>query len=321
MKQTIKKTLSMFLRTLLIIFTVTGCGSENDAAFSDNETESGRKTITVNGTDYFPRQDITVVLLMGIDTTGEMVDSGSYNNDGESDVVALLVFNEESETFSVININRDAMVNMPVLGLGGKKAGTAYQQLALAHTYGTGLEDSCENTKETVSALINNVYIDYYVAVNMSAISIVNDAVDGVTVEITDDFSQKDEQLPLGEVTLMGDQAVNFIRLRKGVGDQLNISRMERHKSYASGFLKAFRQKMDQGETFALSLYETISPYIVTDCSVTVLTSMMERYADYEIVEIVSPEGENVMGEEYFEFYVDEQKLDQLILRLFYEAK
>ena len=121
MKQTIKKTLSMFLRTLLIIFTVTGCGSENDAAFSDNETESGRKTITVNGTDYFPRQDITVVLLMGIDTTGEMVDSGSYNNDGESDVVALLVFNEESETFSVININRDAMVNMPVLGLAAKK--------------------------------------------------------------------------------------------------------------------------------------------------------------------------------------------------------
>ena len=154
MKQTIKKTLSMFLRTLLIIFTVTGCGSENDAAFSDNETsDSGRKTITVNGIDFFPRQDITVVLVMGIDTTGEMVDSGSYNNDGESDVVALLVFNEETETFSVININRDTMVDMPVLGLGGKKAGTAYQQLALAHTYGTGLEDSCENTKETVPLL------------------------------------------------------------------------------------------------------------------------------------------------------------------------
>ena len=250
MKQTIKKTLSMFLRTLLIIFTVTGCGSENDAAFSDNETESGRKTITVNGTDYFPRQDITVVLLMGIDTTGEMVDSGSYNNDGESDVVALLVFNEESETFSVININRDAMVNMPVLGLGGKKAGTAYQQLALAHTYGTGLEDSCENTKETVSALINNVYIDYYVAVNMSAISIVNDAVDGVTVTVTDDFSQKDEQLPLGEVTLMGDQAVNFIRLRKGVGDQLNISRMERHTEYINGFMESLNKKLDSGDSF-----------------------------------------------------------------------
>ena len=321
MKQTIKKTLSMFLRTLLIIFTVTGCGSENDAAFSDNETESGRKTITVNGTDYFPRQDITVVLLMGIDTTGEMVDSGSYNNDGESDVVALLVFNEESETFSVININRDAMVNMPVLGLGGKKAGTAYQQLALAHTYGTGLEDSCENTKETVSALINNVYIDYYVAVNMSAISIVNDAVGGVTVEITDDFSQKDEQLPLGEVTLMGDQAVNFIRLRKGVGDQLNISRMERHTEYINGFMESLNKKLDSGDSFIRNTYEKMSPYMCTDISVNSASTLFNKYKDYQLAEVITPKGENVRGEKFMEFYLDEEAFKEMVINVFYKEK
>jgi hypothetical protein len=48
---------------------------------------------------------------------------------------------------------------------------------------------------------------------------------------------------------------------------------------------------------------------------------MMDRYSDYEIVEIVSPEGENVLGEKYYEFYVDEVKLDELILRLFYAPK
>ena len=45
---------------------------------------------------------------------------------------------------------------------------------------------------------------------------------------------------------------------------------------------------------------------------------MLERYADYELVEIVSTEGENTRGEKYMEFYVDEEKLDELILRLFY---
>ena len=55
--------------------------------------------------------------------------------------------------------------------------------------------------------------------------------------------------------------------------------------------------------------------------SVTVFSDMMTRYSDYEIVEIVSPEGENVLGEKYYEFHVDEEKLDELIVRLFYAPK
>ena len=70
-----------------------------------------------------------------------------------------------------------------------------------------------------------------------------------------------------------------------------------------------------------MSAYEQIQPYIVTDCSVTALSGMLERYSDYEVVEIISPEGENVMGKQYYEFYLDEDALDALILRLFYMPK
>ena len=48
---------------------------------------------------------------------------------------------------------------------------------------------------------------------------------------------------------------------------------------------------------------------------------MMDRFGNYEIGEVVTPEGENVMGEKYFEFYLDEEKLDALILQLFYAPK
>jgi hypothetical protein len=96
---------------------------------------------------------------------------------------------------------------------------------------------------------------------------------------------------------------------------------MERQKEYAMGFMDAFRIGVDSSDTFALQIFDQVSPYIVTDCSVTVLSDMMDRYSDYEIVEIVSPEGENVLGEKYYEFYVDEVKLDELILRLFYAPK
>ena len=321
--------LSVIIGVLLLIVIIIGCGIRfiGSAAFSDGgQTENAagnekRKTVTVDGKDYFPRQDITVILAMGIDTLGEMTDSGSYNNDGEADVVALIVFDEAEENFTILNLNRDTMVEMDVLGIGGKKAGTAFQQLALSHTYGSGLEDSCEHTKDVVSRMLNDIYIDYYIAANMDAIAIGNDAVGGVKVTVLDDFSLVDENLPMGEVTLMGQQAVSYIRTRKDVSDQLNISRMERHKEYINGFMDSLAAKLEQGDMFIFELYENISPYMVSNCSATVLSSMADRYENYTLKEVVSPKGENVLGEKFMEFYLDEQDFQQIILDIFYREK
>jgi LCP family protein required for cell wall assembly len=279
------------------------------------------KTITRNGVDYFPRQDITVLLVMGIDEFGPMEPSDRVGNDGAADMVSLLIFDHTNAETRILALNRDTMLDVDVIGIGGKKAGTTFAQLATAYTYGSGMEDSCENTRDTVSNFINGITIDHYVSANMDAITIVNDALGGVTVNVVDDFSAIDPSIPMGKVTLKGQQAINFVRTRKELGDQLNISRMERHKEYAMGFMDAFRSSVDSSETFALEIFDQVSPYIVTDCSVTVFSDMMTRYSDYEIVEIVSPEGENVLGEKYYEFHVDEEKLDELIVRLFYAPK
>ena len=279
------------------------------------------KTITRDGMDYFPRQDVTTVLVMGIDRYGPVEDSGAYTNPGAADMVMLLIFDETRGVCDVLQFNRDTMVEMPVLGVGGRQAGTYYGQLALSHTYGSGLADSCENTRQTVSDLLYGIDIDYYAALHMDAITILNDAVGGVTVNVTDDFSAVDPTIGLGQVTLRGEQAINFVRTRKDVGDQMNLSRMERHKAYMDGFLAAFRSKREESGDFLLSAYEQAAPYLVTDCSVNVISGMLERYGGYEVGEIVSPEGENVTGEEYMEFYPDREKLDALILRLLYAPK
>jgi LCP family protein required for cell wall assembly len=279
------------------------------------------KTITRNGVDYFPRQDITVLLIMGIDEFGPVKPSEGFGNPGAADVVTLMIFDETNQQTRILSLNRDTMMDVDVLGIGGKKAGTTFMQLAVAHTYGSGMEDSCENTRDTVSNFLYGINIDHYVAANMDAIAIMNDGVGGVTVRVEDDFSAVDPTITKGTVTLKGNQALNYVQTRYDVGDQLNLSRMERQKKYAVGFMEALRTRLANQETLALELYEKVSPYIVTDCSTTVLTNMMSRYADYDIVEIVSPEGENKLGDTYYEFYVDEEKLDSLILRLFYAEK
>lgn len=323
-KGTMKKGVYFCVILLLVLVMLYSGLRLLEPTLSSGESEQNgsnvSKTITRDGVDYYPRQDLTVVLAMGIDQYGIVESSESYNNTGDADMVMLMIFDETNEKCDVLYLNRDTMLEMPVLGIGGKQAGTYYGQLALAHTYGSGLEDSCENVVNTLTDFLPGVTIDYYVSMNMDAISILNDAVDGVTVTVEDDFSNVDPTITMGEMTLRGEQAINFVRTRKDVGDQLNVSRMERQKEYVEGFMDALKAKAEDSEWF-LDTYEAVSPYLVSDCSANVLIGMMERYSDYALGQVVTPEGENVLGEEYYEFYVDEESLDNLLLELFYSPK
>lgn len=288
---------------------------------SYGEPQIVSKTITRDGIDYYPRRDITVMMLLGIDQAGPVEDSGVFTNPGTSDAVMLLIFDEKNETWSILQLNRDTMMDIPVLGLGGKEAGTIFAQLALAHTYGSGLEDSCLNTRKAVSNFLGGISIDYYISMNMDAVAIVNDAVGGVTVTVTDDFSDVDPTLTMGQVTLRGEQALSFVRDRQNVGDQKHVSRMERHREYMEGFTEALGEKLKEGTGFVVETYSAVAPYLVSDCPISSLTAMIERYQDYQFTGVITPEGQSTVGRQYYEFYADEQKLDELVIDLFYAPK
>ena len=283
--------------------------------------ETATKTILKDGVEYFPRQDISVFLLAGIDRTGPVQPSVSYNNSGAADMLALVVLDDTHKNMRVLMLNRDTMLEVPVLGIGGGSAGTIYGQLALAHTYGSGMEDSSENIKNAIGTFLGLRTIDYYMSMNMDVVSLLTDAVGGVSVNVTDDFSAVDPSIPMGETVLTGAQALRFVQSRSGVGDQLNLSRMERHRAFMNGFMVAVDRKMSENSHFALDVYEKISDYIVTDCSTTTFSSVLDRCAEYELVEVVAPAGENKVGEEFMEFYADETALEELVLRLFYSEK
>lgn len=308
---------------LLIVLLYSGLRILESTVLLDRHdpTEGAKKTITVDGVEYFPRQDITVLMVLGIDKKGAMESSGYFRNDGDADVVMLLVLDEEQSKCDVLVLNRDTMLDMSVIGVRGEQAGTSYGQLALAYTYGSGMEDSCENVKRTVSSFLLGANIDYYVSMNMDAIAILNDAVGGVTVEVTEDFSEVDSTIEKGTITLLGQQAVNYLQTRKNVGDQLNVSRMERHKVYMDGFFRSLKKTKQNNQGAITEAYSEVQPYVVTDCSVNMVTMLMSRLSDYEFGSIYAPEGENVMGEEYYEFHVDKDDLTALTLKLFFAEK
>ena len=288
---------------------------------ADPNNVGASKTIVRDGVSYYPRQDITVFLIMGIDEFGPMTESTGFQNSGASDAVMLVIFDHKAEKMDVLSLNRDTMMDIPVLGVGGKPAGTYFGQLALAHTFGSGLEDSCENTKKAVSNFLYGLRIDYYMALNMNAIGILNDAVGGVEVTVTDDFSLVDPSIPMGTVRLSGQQALSFIRQRKDMPSQLNLSRMERQNHYMEQFAHAFQDSVQNSQTFITDTYEQITPYLVSDCSINTISSAMSRFSDYTFGKVITLKGENRQGERYMEFYVEEQNLDDTVLQLFYAPK
>ena len=239
----------------------------------------------------------------------------------EADMIALLIFDESTQSMNIISLNRDTMTDVQVLGIGGKKAGTVHAQLALAHAYGSGLRDSSENLRDTVSMLMYNAQIDYYVTINMEAINLLNDAGGGVTVNVTDDFSAIDPSIPMGQVTLKGQQATNFLRSRYGVGDQMNLTRMQRHQEYIRGFLTALQTKYEAEPSFVLRAFEQINPYMVTNCTTSSISGLLDRYGDFELGEMLTLKGENNAQNEYMEYHLDMDALDELILKYLYSPK
>lgn len=269
------------------------------------------------GIEYIPREGLQTWLLMGIDESGEAVGTESYVGGGQADLQMLLVVDHIHKTWQVLQLNRDSMVEVPVLGVTGKVIGTEFEQLALAHSYGDGRKKSCENTVTTVSHLLGGQKIDGYMAVNMDAVALLNDLVGGVPVEITSDFSAVDPSLQEGTVvTLQAEQALTFVRARKDVDDQSNLSRMARQRQY----LAALQQQMErQDANFAVRAYDAIFDYMVTNMGSKTVAEIGEYLQTYTELDLLTMEGESKIEDGYVAYYLDEDSLQQTILQLFYQ--
>ena len=272
-----------------------------------------------NGKKYLRRERQTTLLILGIDAE-TVTESSASRNGGQADFITLAVFDPAEERCTLLQLNRDTMADVPVPDGRGGVARFAWEQLALAHTYGNGLEKSCEYTAEAVSRLLYNVEIDDYLALTMDAIPVLNDLVGGVTVTVEDDFSGVDETLVRGKpVHLDAGNVENYVRARSGMReDSTNLNRMKRQRTYLAGLFEALRTALQEDEDFVAHAYSALSDSLVSDCTLSELSLYAERFSVYEMGEIVTPEGEAVKGENFMEFYVDEDSLQELVLRTFY---
>lgn len=279
----------------------------------------GREITYYNGTDYAKKEDLETVLLLGVDKFEGETPEGYLNNQ-QADFLLLLVMDKQHETCTPIQLNRDTMTQIQILGVTGEPAGTFTGQLALAHTYGSGEEDSCENTALAVSNLLYGMEIDHYVSLTMDGVALLNDLVGGVTVEVLDDFSGIDDSLMQGEiVTLKGQQALTYVRSRGGMEDSSNLHRMERQRQYLAALQQQLKAAVRQEDGFTLDALLQLNEYMVSDCTVDQLSDLGDSLAAYQVSDILTTPGDAQEGEEFIEFTVDEAALQQLVMDVFYE--
>ncbi len=297
---------------ILAAFLLTG----NDNSVLEG-TEPAPKYIEYNGEKYYPRKDLTTMLVMGLDKN-ERPDDEGYINHLQSDFLALLVIDEDAKKVDLLHLNRDTMTKIRRLGIGGGAAGSFTGQLALAHTYGSGGSDSCLNAVKAVSTLLKGIKINHYASFTMDAVGIINDALGGVTVTVLDDMTAIDPSFVKGEeITLKGEQALKYVRSRGGLEDSSNLRRMERQKQYMEALYSKLMEQENFDEELLANTMLKISDDFLSDCSVNKLEKLVDLMQDCELTSIQSLKGEAVKGEEYMEYYVDETALMETVIKLF----
>lgn len=313
-----------------IMMNLMACGKrETEPPVPDSElilvTETTAPAIPANAVEYegkyyVPREDLQTILIMGLDKDERPESTIAYTNKLQADFLMLLIIDEEAQVCDVLHLNRDTMTEIRRLGIGGGETGTFVGQLALAHTYGSGGSDSCLNAVKAVSNLLGGVAIDHYMTLTMDAVGKINDMVGGVTVTMLEDFTEFDPAMEKGaELTLMGDQALAYVRFRMTIGDGLNVSRMERQEQYLSAFYTKLMEKNQEDDDFLAKALMNVNDAFMSDLTVNQLDKLGETMAVCQLNPFQSLAGKTVKGEEYYEYHVDAEKLQETVISLFYE--
>lgn len=277
--------------------------------------------IYYDGKGYTRKKKVESTLFLGIDSYGEAQEREGNSNNDQADVLMLVVVDHENKSYSVLQINRDTVTTIPLIGTTGDRLGETLAQIALSHTYGSGLNDSCEYTVEAVQHLILDEKVDHYISLKLDSIKIINDSVGGVKVKIPCDMTMLDPSMKEGATLILNNkQAEYFVRARSELENSTNISRMARQETYLKEWKSRAKQKMNEDIGFALNLIGDLGDYMITDMDLSKLSDLSSYLADYEYKGMIKIEGENRQGERFMEFYCNDTSLKQAVLDLFYDC-
>lgn len=279
------------------------------------ESQAMEMYVEWRGKTYTYNNSLINLLFLGVDTTDLIETETVPGEAGQSDCMMLLSLDPETKQGTIIQINRNSMMNLDVYDFSGNYQKSVYAQLTLQYAYSIGGKYSCRAVRDKVSELLYGVTIDGYLAMQVDGISEINDSFGGVDVTPTEDWTVIDPSFTEGStVHLEGDLAESFVRYRDITEFNSVQGRMERQVQYVTALISKMRSF--GGEAF----YDTISPYIGDYILTDMDADEINALATYEYLtdDVQYLPGEEVVNGDYEEFYVDEDELQDLVISIFY---
>lgn len=296
--------------------------SRRDAQAATEKSESEEdtaETITYDGVTYRYKEDIRSYLLMGIDKT-TAAEKDSAGRSGQADTITLLVRDGKEKKLSILEIPRDTMTQIEVYDAQGKSLGMTEDHINIQYAYGDGRGSSCRLMTEAVSNLLYQIPIHGYCAMMMDGISVLNDAVGGVTITVPQEgFSFEGQQYEPGtEVTLSGAMAEAFVRYRDTDESLSSLKRMENQNVFLEAWVRQAQEMASKDAGFAARLYMALEQYLVTDMTNDLFADLLTDTSAFE-TEKQMLSGSGSAGEHFDEYHVDDNALYELVLEMFYE--
>lgn len=173
------------------------------------QSEKRPEPVTLKEKDPFS------VLMLGVDER--------EGDKGRSDTIIVLTVNPNTNSAKMLSIPRDTRTE--IVGIG--------KEDKINHAYAFGGVPMAMDTVENFL----DIPIDYYLQINMDGFKDIVDAVGGVTVNNTLDFTYSKVHFPEGEIKLNGNDALIFSRMRKQ-DPRGDFGRQTRQRQIIQGVIK-----------------------------------------------------------------------------------
>lgn len=156
-----------------------------------------------------------------------------------NDVTMLMHISDQPRRITVVSFPRDMMVPIPACpdGSGGSYSAMSSQPLNASYGYG-GL--AC--TVATIEQLTGEE-IQFAGAIRWTGVIDMSDAIGGVDVCVDGDISGPNTGLSLtaGTHTLQGVEALQFLRIRHGIGDGSDLGRISNQQQFMSSLVRKLK--------------------------------------------------------------------------------
>ncbi|MEV8455084.1 LCP family protein [Streptomyces sp. NPDC052095] len=194
------------------------------------------------------------VLVIGSDSrSGDNSGLGGGTGEvGRSDTAFLLHVYGDREHAVAVSIPRDSLVDIPPCkGRDGRWTEPQHRVMFnSAFTVGETAEGNPACTQNTVEQL-TGLRVDHTIVVDFVGFSALTSAVGGVPVCLPNDVYQRDlspkrptrgeKIFSKGRQTVSGQRALDYVRLRHGIGDGSDIGRIKRQQAFVAALIKKVR--------------------------------------------------------------------------------